>query len=128
MGSVRSKNILLKILLLIVVILGISLFVNSCTMLNSYPKYFSVVNSSYLSNDGLYLLQFAEETGSLKNRETSISVTFDYYYDSGIIIGNYTETITTEDGQEVVEQELVFAYVQEEILYSQNLNLLFKII
>lgn len=97
-------------------------------MLNSYPKDFSVVNSSYLSNDGIYLLQFAEETGSLKNRETSISVSFDYYYDSGIIIGNYTETITTEDGQEVVEQELVFAYVQEEILYSQNLNLLFKII
>lgn len=128
MESVRSKNILLKILLLIVSILGISLFVNSCTMLNSYPKDFSVVNSSYLSNDGIYLLQFAEETGSLKNRETSISVSFDYYYDSGIIIGNYTETITTEDGQEVVEQELVFAYVQEEILYSQNLNLLFKII
>ena len=97
-------------------------------MLNSYPRDFSVVNSSYLSNDGIYLLQFSEDTGSLKNRETSISVTFDYYYDSGIIIGDYTEVVTTEDGQEVVNKELVFAYVQEEVLYSQNLNLLFKLI
>ena len=128
MQIIKSKNNLLKILLLIVAILGISLFVNSCTMLNSYPKDFSVVNSSYLSNDGIYLLQFSEDTGSLKNRETSISVTFDYYYDSGIIIGDYTEVVTTEDGQEVVNKELVFAYVQEEVLYSQNLNLLFKLI
>ena len=127
MPQVKSQFKFLKISLLIFSILTISLFINSCSLINDSPRGFSVANTMYLSSDNGYILRFYADTGNLKNKETGVVVHFDYTYDSGIVLGNYTEEKTSEDGiTQIISKELVFAYVKDEILYSQNLNLLFK--
>ena len=120
MPQVKSQFNFLKILFLIIGILIISLFINSCSLLNGYTRDFEVTNKIYLSDDNEYILRFYSDNGSLKNKTTNNTVTFDYTYDSGIVLGIYTEELITEDNQVEV--------IRDYILYSQNLNKLFKLI
>ena len=127
MQKIKSEHPVLKVIILILTLLIGSLFVNSCSLINSYPQDFSVINKAYISEDNNYVLKFKETNGTLRNKKTDIIIEFDYYYESGIIIGNYEEIIQKDDEQIIENKELVFAYVYEEILYCQFLHQLFKL-
>ena len=127
MNTIKSSHPVLKVIILILTLLIGSLFVNSCSLINSYPKDFSVINKAYISEDNNYVLKFKETNGTLRNKKTDIIIEFDYYYESGIIIGNYEEIVQKDDEQIIENKELVFAYVYEEILYCQFLHQLFKL-
>ena len=127
MQKIKSEYPVLKVIILILTLLIGSLFVNSCSLINSYPEDFSVNNTTYISEDNNYVLKFKETNGTLRNKKTDITIEFDYYYDSGIIIGNYEEIVLKDDEQIIENKELVFAYVYEEILYCQFLHQLFKL-
>ena len=86
--TIKSNHPVLKVIILILTLLIGSLFVNSCSLINSYPQDFSVINKAYISEDNNYVLKFKETNGTLRNKKTDIIIEFDYYYDSGIIIGN----------------------------------------
>ena len=126
MEAIKSEHPILKIVLLIITILIGSLFVNSCSLLNSYPNDFNVVNKKYISEDNNYVVTFKETTGILKNKETKISIDFDYYYDSGIIVGSYEHIVESDDGIKIENKELVFSYIEEEIIYCQFLHQLLR--
>ena len=127
MQKIKSEHPVLKVIILILTLLIGSLFVNSCSLINSYPQDFSVTNKAYISEDNNYVLKFKETNGTLRNKKTDIIIEFDYYYDSGIIIGNYEEIVEKNNEKIIENKELVFAYVYEEILYCQFLHQLFKL-
>ena len=127
MQKIKSEHPVLKVIILILTLLIGSLFVNSCSLINSYPQDFSVTNKAYISEDNNYVLKFKETNGTLRNKKTDIIIEFDYYYDSGIIIGNYEEIVEKNNETIIENKELVFAYVYEEILYCQFLHQLFKL-
>ena len=128
MQTIKSEHPILKIVILVLTILIGSLFINSCSLLNSYPSDFNVINTRYVSEDNNYLVTFKERTGTLKNKETKISVEFDYYVDSGIIIGNYEHVIEDDEKTIIENKEIVYCYVEEEIIYCQFLHQLFRLI
>ena len=127
MQKIKSEHPVLKVMILILTLLIGSLFVNSCSLINSYPQDFSVINKAYISEDNNYVLKFKETNGTLRNKKTDIIIEFDYYYESGIIIGNYEEIVEKNNETIIENKELVFAYVYEEILYCQFLHQLFKL-
>lgn len=128
MQKIKPGIIFLRIFLLGLIILTSSLFINSCSMLQTYKVVdLNLINTIYISENDEFTLHFYESEASLINEELDNNIDFNYCYESGIIIGIYIEEKIKDDVSILEEKELVFALIQEDIIYSQNLNLLFKL-
>ena len=128
MQKIKPGIIFLRIFLLGLIILTSSLFINSCSMLQTYKTVdLNLINTIYISENDEFTLHFYESEASLMSEESDNNIDFNYRYESGIIIGSYTIEKIIDDAVVIENKELVFALVQPEILYSQNLNLLFKL-
>lgn len=128
MQKIKPGIIFLRIFLLGLIILTSSLFINSCSMLQTYKTVDLILNDTvFVSENDKYILHFYESEASLINEELDNNIDFNYRYESGIIIGIYIEEKIKDDVSILEEKELVFALIQEDIIYSQNLNLLFKL-
>lgn len=128
MQKIKPGIIFLRIFLLGLIILTSSLFINSCSMLQTYKTVdLNLINTIYISENDEFTLHFYESEASLMSEESDNNIDFNYRYESGIIIGSYTIEKIVDDAVVIENKELVFALVQPEILYSQNLNLLFKL-
>jgi len=128
MQKIKPGIIFLRIFLLGLIILTSSLFINSCSMLQTYKIVdLDLINTIYISENDEFTLHFYESEASLVNEESDNNIDFNYRYESGIIIGIYIEEKIKDDVSILEEKELVFALIQEDIIYSQNLNLLFKL-
>ena len=97
-------------------------------MLQTYKSVdLNLINTIYISENDEFTLHFYESEASLVNEESDNNIDFNYRYESGIIIGSYTIEKIVDNAVVIENKELVFALVQKEIIYSQNLNLLFKL-
>ena len=118
------KNVLkvmLKILLLIVSILTLNLFINSCSMIKKGSKVSeeNLINY-FITEDNNYSVKFREnKTGIFTDFNKNNLIRFDWKYDSGTALCSYYENQNEEK-----IKELVFNFIDQKILYLRNYNLI----
>ena len=118
------KNVLkvmLKILLLIVSILTLTLFINSCSMIKKGSKVSeeNLINY-FITEDNNYSVKFREnKTGIFTDFNKNNLIRFDWKYDSGTALCSYYENQNEEK-----IKELVFNFIDQKILYLRNYNLI----
>ena len=133
MRTVRDKPIviILKILLLIISIITLTMFIHSCSLMSQYAHVNQIIliDNSFISQDNDYILHFTENKGSLKSQATDYSIDFSYEYNSGMAICSYYESYINDEGGIVTEEKkITFQFIQNTILYCQQLNQLFGLI
>ena len=118
------KNVLkvmFKILLLIVSILTLNLFINSCSMIKKGSKVSeeNLINY-FITEDNNYSVKFREnKTGIFTDFNKNNLIRFDWKYDSGTALCSYYENQNEEK-----IKELVFNFIDQKILYLRNYNLI----
>lgn len=118
------KNVLkvmFKILLLIVSILTLTLFINSCSMIKKGSKVSeeNLINY-FITEDNNYSVKFREnKTGIFTDFKKNNLIRFDWKYDSGTALCSYYENQNEEK-----IKELVFNFIDQKILYLRNYNLI----
>ncbi len=118
------KNVLkvmFKILLLIVSILTLTLFINSCSMIKKGSKVSeeNLINY-FITEDNNYSVEFREnKTGIFTDFNKNNLIRFDWKYDSGTALCSYYENQNEEK-----IKELVFNFIDQKILYLRNYNLI----
>ena len=118
------KNVLkvmFKILLLIVSILILTLFINSCSMIKKGSKVSeeNLINY-FITEDNNYSVKFREnKTGIFTDFNKNNLIRFDWKYDSGTALCSYYENQNEEK-----IKELVFNFIDQKILYLRNYNLI----
>ena len=118
------KNVLkvmFKILLLIVSILTLTLFINSCSMIKKGSKVSeeNLINY-FITEDNNYSVKFREnKTGIFTDFNKNNLIRFDWKYDSGTALCSYYENQNEEK-----IKELVFNFIDQKILYLRNYNLI----
>lgn len=118
------KNVLkvmFKILLLIVSILILTLFINSCSMIKKGSKVSEEILINYfITEDNNYSVKFREnKTGIFTDFNKNNLIRFDWKYDSGTALCSYYENQNEEK-----IKELVFNFIDQKILYLRNYNLI----
>ena len=118
------KNVLkvmLKILLLIVSILTLTLFINSCSMIKKGSKVSeeNLINY-FITEDNNYSVKFREnKTGIFTDFNKNNLIRFDWKYDSGTALCSYYEN---QNDNKI--KELVFNFIDQKVLYLRNYNLI----
>lgn len=118
------KNVLkvmFKILLLIISILILTLFINSCSMIKKGSKVSeeNLINY-FITEDNNYSVKFREnKTGIFTDFNKNNLIRFDWKYDSGTALCSYYE-----NQNEKKIKELVFNFIDQKILYLRNYNLI----
>lgn len=118
------KNVLkvmFKILLLIVSILTLTLFINSCSMIKKGSKVSeeNLINY-FITEDNNYSVKFREnKTGIFTDFNKNNLIRFDWKYDSGTALCSYYENQNEEK-----IKALVFNFINQKVLYLRNYNLI----
>ena len=118
------KNVLkvmFKILLLIISILILTLFINSCSMIKKGSKVSeeNLINY-FITEDNNYSVKFREnKTGIFTDFNKNNLIRFDWKYDSGTALCSYFEN---QNDNKI--KELVFNFIDQKILYLRNYNLI----
>lgn len=118
------KNVLevmFKILLLIVSILTLTLFINSCSMIKKGSKVSeeNLINY-FITEDNNYSVKFREnKTGIFTDFNKNNLIRFDWKYDSGTALCSYYEN---QNDNKI--KELVFNFIDQKVLYLRNYNLI----
>lgn len=118
------KNVLkvmFKILLLIVSILTLTLFINSCSMIKKGSKVSeeNLINY-FITEDNNYSVKFREnKTGIFTDFNKNNLIRFDWKYDSGTALCSYYEN---QNNNKI--KELVFNFIDQKVLYLRNYNLI----
>ena len=118
------KNVLkvmFKILLLIISILILTLFINSCSMIKKGSKVSeeNLINY-FITEDNNYSVKFREnKTGIFTDFNKNNLIRFDWKYDSGTALCSYYEN---QNDNKI--KELVFNFIDQKVLYLRNYNLI----
>lgn len=117
----NALKVMFKILLLIVSILTLTLFINSCSMIKKGSKVSeeNLINY-FITEDNNYSVKFREnKTGIFTDFKKNNLIRFDWKYDSGTALCSYYENQNEEK-----IKELVFNFIDQKILYLRNYNLI----
>lgn len=118
------KNVLkvmFKILLLIISILILTLFINSCSMIKKGSKVSeeNLINY-FITEDNNYSVKFREnKTDIFTDFNKNNLIRFDWKYDSGTALCSYYENQNEEK-----IKALVFNFINQKVLYLRNYNLI----
>lgn len=117
----NALKVMFKILLLIVSILTLTLFINSCSMIKKGSKVSeeNLINY-FITEDNNYSVKFREnKTGIFTDFKKNNLIRFDWKYNSGTALCSYYKN---QNDNKI--KELVFNFIDQKILYLRNYNLI----
>ena len=121
--SKKIKDYSFKILILIIMFfLSSYLFISCSTIKNCATFTVSMLQyKQFISEDKNFKIRFDTNTGQLTDLKNRGKLYYDYEYSSGMTICRYEEVID----EEIIEKEIHFIFIDEQLLYSKTYHLIF---